>query len=128
MITELCKCGLRGILVTPGLSTLRAPAAEFAAAVLTNVDRPFVSRCSRADATVLSGEVGGDITADGIVSLDDYTYYARWARDGAEPPAFSFRLMALPLPRAEQRAQAARRSEASRDRYGAPRAQGGGAP
>lgn len=91
------------------------------ASVLGNCGGTVAFRCGARDAETIAELLGGDLTADDVLSLPNYTAYARLLVDG-EPTAGPFSMTTIPSPRPyRRRAEVVRR--VSRQRYGRPIAQ-----
>ena len=120
MLSELGKYGASFVLVTQSLAKLDAIDRNLAPTIFANSDGLTVFGVSAEDARRLTPELGGGIEVPDLVSLDDFTCYARWWDGRARPPAFSFRVDPPP-PTVPGRARAiAARSAA---RVGRPREQ-----
>ncbi len=92
MLSELGKYGASFVLVTQSLSKLDSIDRDLAPTIFANTDGLTVFGVSAEDARRLTWELGGDIDVPDLVSLDDYSCYARWWDGRARPPAFSFRV------------------------------------
>ena len=118
MLSELGKYGASFVLVTQSLSKLDAIDRNLAPAIFANSDGLTVFGVSAEDARRLTPELGGEIEVQDLVSLPDFTCYARWWDGRSRPEAFSFRVDPPP-PAVPGRARAlAARSAA---RVGRPR-------
>ncbi|MQA00408.1 MAG: type IV secretion system DNA-binding domain-containing protein [Dehalococcoidia bacterium] len=118
MLSELGKYGASFVLVTQSLSKLDAIDDNLAPTIFANSDGLTVFQVSAEDARQLMLELGGGIEVEDLVSLDDFTCYARWWDGRARPPAFSFRVDPPPATLPGRAQVIARRSAA---RYGRPR-------
>ena len=118
MLSELGKYGASFVLVTQSLSKLDAIDRNLAPTIFANSDGLTVFQVSAEDARKLTPELGGGLEVEDLVSLDDFTCYARWWDGYGRPPAFSFRVDPPPAPAPGRAAAIARRSAA---RYGRPR-------
>ncbi len=92
MLSELGKYGASFVLVTQSLAKLDAIDRNLAPTIFANTDGLTVFGVSAEDARKLTWELGGDIEVPDLVSLDDYSCYARWWDGRTRPPAFSFRV------------------------------------
>ena len=92
MLSELGKYGASFVLVTQSLAKLDAIDRNLAPTIFANSDGLTVFGVSAEDARRLTPELGGGIEVPDLVSLDDFTCYARWWDGRARPPAFSFRV------------------------------------
>ena len=108
MLSELGKYGASFVLVTQSLSKLDAIDRNLAPTIFANSDGLTVFQVSAEDARKLTPELGGGIEVEDLVSLDDFTCYARWWDGRARPPAFSFRVD--PPPRSSPGARAGDRA------------------
>ena len=118
MLSELGKYGASFVLVTQSLTKLDAIDRNLAPTIFANSDGLTVFQVSADDARKLTPELGGGIEVEDLVSLDDFTCYARWWDGRARPPAFSFRVDPPPATVPGPAAAIARLSAA---RYGRPR-------
>ena len=118
MLSELGKYGASFVLVTQSLAKLDSVDRNLAPTLFANTDGLTVFGVSAEDARRLVPELGGEIEVPDLVSLDDYTCYARWWDGRARPPAFSFRVDPPPAI-APGRARAI--AESSAARVGRPR-------
>ncbi|MPZ99100.1 MAG: TraM recognition domain-containing protein [Dehalococcoidia bacterium] len=118
MLSELGKYGASFVLVTQSLSKLDAIDRELVPTILANSDGLTVFQTSAEDARRLVPELGSGIEIEDLVSLDDFTCYARWWDGYARPPAFTLQVDPPP-PSAPGRAEAIAGRSASR--YGRPR-------
>ena len=119
MLSELGKYGASYVLVTQSLAKFDAVDRSLAPTVFANIDGLTCFGVSAEDARRLVPELGGDIEVADLVSLDDFTCYARWWDGRGRPPAFSFRVD--PPPRAAP-GRAETIARASAERVGRPRA------
>jgi len=119
MLSELGKYGASFVLVTQSLSKLDAVDRNLAPAIFANSDGLTVFQVSADDARRLLPELGGELEIEDLVSLDDFTCYARWWDGRTRPATFSFRVDAPPPPGNDRARAIAARSAA---RYGRPRA------
>ena len=92
MLSELGKYGASFVLVTQSLAKLDAIDRNLAPAIFANSDGLTVFGVSAEDARRLTPELGGAIEVPDLVSLPDFTCYARWWDGFARPEAFSFRV------------------------------------
>jgi DNA helicase HerA-like ATPase len=118
MLSELGKYGASFVLVTQSLAKLDAIDRSLAPTIFANSDGLTVFQVSAEDARRLTPELGGGIEVEDLVSLDDFTCYARWWDGHGRPPAFSFRVDPPPAASPGRAEAIARRSAA---RYGRPR-------
>ena len=118
MLSELGKYGASFVLVTQSLAKLDAIDRNLAPTIFANSDGLTVFQVSAEDARKLTPELGSGIEVEDLVSLDDFTCYARWWDGRARPPAFSFRVNPPPAATPGRAQAIARRSAA---RYGRPR-------
>jgi len=118
MLSELGKYGASFVLVTQSLTKLDAIDRNLAPTIFANSDGLTVFQVSAEDARRLTPELGGEIEVEDLVSLDDFTCYARWWDGHARPPAFSFSVDPPPAT-VPGRAQAIAQGSAAR--YGRPR-------
>jgi hypothetical protein len=91
MLAELRKYGGSFALATQSLSYLDEVDRALAPTVLSNIDHLFAFLMSAADARKVEPSLDG-ITVDDLVSLDDYTCYARLSSAGQRLPVFSVQL------------------------------------
>jgi len=120
MLSELGKYGASFTLVTQALSKLDSIDRDLLPTILANSDGLTVFGASAEDARRLLPELGGDLEVEDVVSLDDFSAYARWWDGFARPPAFTLRVDPPPAADPDRtRAIAARSAE----RYGRPRGQ-----
>ena len=120
MLSELQKYGGSFVLATQSLAKLQSIDPQLVTTIMANIDALTVFQVAAEDAAVLVPELGGGIEIEDLVSLDDFTAYARWWDGSRKPPAFSFRVM----PPAERRPEQARAiAEHSAERYGRPHAE-----
>lgn len=120
MLSELGKYGASFVLVTQSLSKLDAIDRNLAPTIFANSDGLTVFQVSAEDARKLVPELGSDIEVEDLVSLDDFTCYARWWDGHARPPAFTLRVDPPPASSFRQARVIAAESAA---RYGRPRAE-----
>ncbi|MEZ4503962.1 MAG: type IV secretion system DNA-binding domain-containing protein [Dehalococcoidia bacterium] len=118
MLSELGKYGASFVLVTQSLSKLDAIDRNLAPTIFANSDGLTVFQVSAEDARKLTPELGGDLEVEDLVSLDDFTCYARWWDGRGRPPAFSFSVDPPPITTPGRAAAIARRSAF---RFGRPR-------
>ncbi|RJQ07835.1 MAG: hypothetical protein C4558_08915 [Dehalococcoidia bacterium] len=118
MLSELGKYGASFVLVTQSLAKLDAIDRNLAPTIFANSDGLTAFQVSAEDARRLTPELGGGIEVEDLVSLDDFTCYARWWDGRARPAAFSFRVDPPP-PDATDRARAIARASAAK--HGRPR-------
>ncbi|MEX2501483.1 MAG: TraM recognition domain-containing protein, partial [Trueperaceae bacterium] len=78
MLSELGKYGASFVLVTQSLSKLDAIDRNLAPTIFANSDGLTVFQVSAEDARKLVPELGSEIEVEDLVSLDDFTCYARW--------------------------------------------------
>jgi hypothetical protein len=110
MLSELGKYGASFVLVTQSLSKLDAIDRNLAPTIFANSDGLTVFQVSAEDARKLTPELGGDLEVEDLVSLDDFTCYARWWDGQGRPPAFSFRVDPPPVTTPGRAGAIARRS------------------
>ncbi len=115
MLAELRKYGGSFGLATQSLSYLDRFDRALRSTVLANVDHLFAFAMSGEDARLLH-ELDGIEEGD-IITLDDFTCYARLSLDGQRLPVFSLCLDAPPL---ADREQAQRIRMRSQQRYARP--------
>ncbi|MEZ4503155.1 MAG: TraM recognition domain-containing protein [Dehalococcoidia bacterium] len=120
MLSELGKYGASFVLVTQSLAKLDAIDRNLAPTIFANSDGLTVFQVSAEDARKLTPELGNNIEVEDLVSLDDFTCYARWWDGRGRPPAFSFRVDPPPVTTPGRAAAIARRSAAH---FGRPRDQ-----
>jgi len=118
MLSELGKYGASFVLVTQSLAKLDAIDRNLAPTIFANSDGLTAFQVSAEDARRLTPELGGAIEVEDLVSLDDFTCYARWWDGRSRPAAFSFRVDPPP-PDATDRARSI--AHASAVRHGRPR-------
>ncbi len=118
MLSELGKYGASFVLVTQSLAKLDAIDRNLAPTIFANSDGLTVFGVSAEDARKLTPELGGDIEVPDLVSLPDFTCYARWWDGRDRPAAFSFRVDPPPTAVPGRARAIARRSA---DRVGRPR-------
>ena len=118
MLSELGKYGASFVLVTQSLSKLDAVDRNLAPTLFANTDGLTVFGVSAEDARRLVPELGSGIEVSDLVSLDDFTCYARWWDGRTRPPAFSFRVDPPPAALPGRAETIARRSA---ERVGRPR-------
>ena len=118
MLSELGKYGASFVLVTQSLPKLDAIDRNLAPTIFANSDGLTVFQVSAEDARRLTPELGGEIEVEDLVSLDDFTCYARWWDGRARPPAFSF---SVDPPPATVPGRAEAIAQGSAARYGRPR-------
>ena len=92
MLSELGKYGASFVLVTQSLAKLDAIDRNLAPTIFANSDGLTVFGVSAEDARKLTPELGGGIEVADLVSLPDFTCYARWWDGRDRPEAFSFRV------------------------------------
>lgn len=119
LLAELRKYGGTFALATQSLSYLDEVDRALAPTVLSNIDHLFAFLMSAADARRVEPYLDG-ITVDDLVSLDDYTCYARLSSAGQRLPVFSVQLAPPPVGREEE---ANRLREASAQRCARPLAE-----
>ncbi len=120
MLSELGKYGAHFVLVTQSLAKLDDVDRNLVPTILGNSDGLTVFQVSAEDARHLVPELGEPVEVADLVSLDDYTCYARWSEGHRRPPVFSFAVNPPPsLDPARAQAIAAR----SHERLGRPRAE-----
>ena len=118
MLSELGKYGASFVLVTQSLTKLDAIDRNLAPTIFANSDGVTVFQVSAEDARKLTPELGGEIDVEDLVSLDDFTCYARWWDGRARPPVFSFQVDPPPATVPGRAETIAQRSAA---RHGRPR-------
>ena len=118
MLSELGKYGASFVLVTQSLAKLDAIDRNLAPTIFANSDGLTVFGVSAEDARKLTPELGGGIEVPDLVSLPDFTCYARWWDGRDRPEAFSFRVDPPPTAVPGRARAIARRSA---DRIGRPR-------
>ena len=118
MLSELGKYGASFVLVTQSLAKLDAIDRNLAPTIFANSDGLTVFGVSAEDARKLTPELGGGIDVPDLVSLPDFTCYARWWDGRDRPEAFSFRVDPPPAAVPGRARAIARRSA---DRVGRPR-------
>ena len=118
MLSELGKYGASFVLVTQSLAKLDAIDRNLAPTIFANSDGLTVFGVSAEDARKLTPELGGGIEVADLVSLPDFTCYARWWDGRDRPEAFSFRVDPPPSTVPGRARAIARRSA---DRVGRPR-------
>ena len=118
MLSELGKYGASFVLVTQSLAKLDAIDRNLAPTIFANSDGLTVFGVSAEDARKLTPELGGGIDVPDLVSLPDFTCYARWWDGRDRPEAFSFRVDPPPTTVPGRARAIARRSA---DRVGRPR-------
>ena len=118
MLSELGKYGASFVLVTQSLAKLDAIDRNLAPTIFANSDGLTVFGVSAEDARKLTPELGGGIEVADLVSLPDFTCYARWWDGRDRPEAFSFRVDPPPTAVPGRARAIARRSA---DRVGRPR-------
>lgn len=101
MLAELRKYGGTFALATQSLSYLDEVDRALAPTVLSNIDHLFAFLMSAADARKMEPSLDG-ITVDDLVSLDDYTCYARLSSAGQRLPVFSVKLDPPPVGHEEE--------------------------
>ncbi|MCA9851837.1 MAG: type IV secretion system DNA-binding domain-containing protein, partial [Dehalococcoidia bacterium] len=117
-LSELGKYGASYTLVTQSLAKLDAVDRDLAPTILANCDGLTAFQCSADDARRLIPELGGGLEVEDLVSLDDYTCYARWYDGFARPPAFT---LGVAPPPPLDRARATAIAQRSAARFGRPR-------
>jgi len=118
MLSELGKYGASFVLVTQSLAKLDAIDRNLAPTIFANSDGLTAFQVSAEDARRLTPELGSGIEVEDLVSLDDFTCYARWWDGRTRPAAFSFRVDPPP-PDATDRARTI--ALASAAKHGRPR-------
>ncbi|MEX1022413.1 MAG: hypothetical protein WD058_04630 [Dehalococcoidia bacterium] len=118
MLSELGKYGASFVLVTQSLQKLDAVDRDLVPTIFANSDGLTAFQVSAEDARRLIPELGSGIEIEDLVSLDDFTCYARWWDGRARPAAFSFRVDPPPPDAADRAKGIARRSAAC---HGRPR-------
>lgn len=118
LLSEMGKYGASFTLVTQSLSKLDAIDRELLPTILANSDGLTAFQCSAEDARRLLPELGSDLEIEDLVSLDDYSAYARWWDGFGRPPAFTFSVDPPP-PSDQRRIQAI--ADRSARRHGRPR-------
>lgn len=118
MLSELGKYGASFTLVTQSLSKLDAIDRELVPTILSNSDALTTFQCSAEDAQRLIPELGSGLEVEDLVSLDDFSAYARWWDGFARPPAFTLSVDPPPVHAPDRAAAIAQRSA---NRYGRPR-------
>ena len=118
MLSELGKYGASFVLVTQSLARLDAIDRNLAPTIFANSDGLTVFGVSAEDARKPTPELGGGIDVPDLVSLPDFTCYARWWDGRDRPEAFSFRVDPPPTTVPGRVRVVARRSA---DRVGRPR-------
>ncbi|GMU40147.1 MAG: hypothetical protein AMXMBFR23_10130 [Chloroflexota bacterium] len=119
MLSELGKYGASFTLATQALAKLDSIDRELLPTILANSDGLTVFGASAEDARRLLPELGGDLEVEDVVSLDDFSAYARWWDGFGRPPAFTLRVDPPP-PSDPDRTRAI--AERSAQRHGRPRA------
>lgn len=120
MLSELGKYGASYTLVTQSLSKLDAVDRELLPTILSNSDALTVFQASAEDARRLLPELGGDLEIEDLVSLNDYSAYARWWDGFSRPAPFTLSVDAPPAIDTDRARAIARHSA---ERYGRPREQ-----
>ena len=120
MLSELGKYGASFVLVTQSLAKLDAIDRNLAPTIFANSDGLTVFGVSAEDARQLTPELGGGIEVADLVSLPDFSCYARWWDGRTRPAAFSFRVDPPPATVPGRARAIARRSA---ERVGRPREQ-----
>ncbi len=100
MLSELGKYGASFVLVTQSLSKLDVIDPNLGPTILANSDGLMVFQVGAEDARRLVPELGSGIEIEDLVSLDDFTCYARWWDGRSRPAAFSLRVD--PPPRSDR--------------------------
>ncbi|MCY4639609.1 MAG: hypothetical protein OXC94_04635 [Chloroflexi bacterium] len=118
MLSELGKYGASYVLVTQSLAKFDAVDRSLAPTLFANIDGLTCFGVSAEDARRLVPELGSGIEVEDLVSLDDFTCYARWWDGHARPGAFSFRVDPPPESAPGRAEEIAR---ASAERVGRPR-------
>jgi len=118
MLSELGKYGASFTLVTQSLSKLDSIDRELVPTILSNSDALTTFQCSAEDARRLIPELGSGLEVEDLVSLDDFSAYARWWDGFARPPAFT---LSVDPPPAHEPDRAAAIAQRSAERYGRPR-------
>jgi len=111
MLAELRKYGGAFGLATQSLAYLDEVDRSLKATVLSNIDHLFAFTMSAEDARALVPYLDGLEIAD-VLTLDDYTCYARLSHAGCRLPAFSLRLAPPPQGDVEQSARVRHHSAA----------------
>lgn len=101
MLAELRKYGGAFGLATQSLAYLDEMDRSLKATVLSNIDHLFAFTMSAEDARVIVPYLDGLEIAD-LLTLDDYTCYARLSHDGRRLPTFSLHLSPPPQGGVEQ--------------------------
>ena len=117
MLSELGKYGASFVLVTQSLTRLDAIDPNLAPTIFSNIDGLTTFSVSAQDARRLTPELGGPIEVEDLVSLPDFTCYARWWDGRTRPPAFSLRVDP-PIPVAPGQVRLI--AERSAERFGRP--------
>src|SRR5690606_31632043 len=117
-LSELGKYGASFTLVTQSLSKLDSIDRELVPTILSNSDALTAFQCSAEDARRLIPELGGALEVEDLVSLDDFSAYARWSDGFARRPRCT---MAVAPPPAHGADRAAAIAQRSAERYGRPR-------
>ncbi len=118
MLSELGKYGASFTLVTQSLAKLDAIDRELVPTILSNCDGLTTFQCSAEDARRLLPELGSGLEVEDLVSLDDFSAYARWWDGFARPPAFTLNVDPPPAHDPERVVALAQRSA---ERHGRPR-------
>jgi len=118
MLSELGKYGASFTLVTQSLSKLDAVDRQLVPTILSNSDALTAFQCSAEDGRRLIPELGSGLEIEDLVSLDDFSCYARWWDGFARPPAFTFSVDPPPIHESQRAAAIAQRSA---ERHGRPR-------
>ena len=106
MLAELRKFGASFALATQALAHLDALDKALRPTVMANVDQLFCYAVSADDARVLERELDGTVEATDLITLDDFTCYARLTVHGRRTPVFSLTLDPPTPPNEAQQTQA----------------------
>lgn len=92
MLAECRKYGLEMTLATQSLNRLKALNGDLTQSVLGNTANIVALRSGPQDADLLADWIGGGVTRENIVSLDDFVAIARLLEDGRVSPPIGFQL------------------------------------
>ena len=96
MLAELRKYGGTFALATQSLDYLDAVSKTLRPALLSNIDHLFAFDTGAQDAASMAAEIGEGIDVEDILSLANYTCYAKLTRAGVRLPVFSMDLLPPP--------------------------------
>lgn len=106
MLSELRKYGASFALATQALTHLDALDRALRPTVMANLDQLFAFAMSADDARMVERELDGVVESTDLITLDDFSCYARLTVDGRRLPVFSLALDPPPALDAAARAQA----------------------